>query len=272
MEALEATRRSDLPRLTETAIRAYYCGDYAPLLSLVTPDCVFIGAGSDVYLSLGEMADNPPAASDNPLCRVDDARFWLVGTGCETQALVMGLYDVYSDLSTGLVTAVRQRITVSCRLEGGVWKAYCIHSSNEWGDPAEEGIYPLNASRKTYEYVQRIVQTSLDKAMRRQRVAFNVDGELTFVDPERIMYVESNGKSSVIHLEDGSIPVKMMIGDMEEALPSCFVRIHRYYLVNAHCVRSFSQEGATLPGGTVLRIPKRRYASVRESIVKAAAE
>ena len=58
----------DLPALAEQVIVAYYTKDYEPLLSRVTDDCVFVGAGNMTFFSAAELRAALPEDNSPTIC------------------------------------------------------------------------------------------------------------------------------------------------------------------------------------------------------------
>lgn len=88
------------------------------------------------------------------------------------------------------------------------------------------------------------------------------------VDPDSILYVESAGKQCILHFAEHDTTVRIMLGEVQDMLPNYFVRIHRYYLVNAKYVFGISRSGVELITETILPIPERRFADVKTELLK----
>lgn len=255
-----------LPHLTERAIRAFYKLDFTPLLDAISPDCLFIGAASDIYHGLGEMLDDMDNIRNVPTFSMLNQKFELVDTKTPGQAIVFGEYDLESDLGYDMLLAVHQRITVSLRWNGAIWEIYCIHSSNEWNEPGQGEIFPTFMSKQTFRYLRKILKASAEEIENRRRVPFNIDGSTMLVNPDAILYVESAGKQSVLHLADRAITVNAMLGNVADSLPPEFLRTHRYYLVNAAHVERIERNRIEMSNGDALPVPERRAKEVREAL------
>lgn len=262
-----ALPKEQLPELIEEAVHRYYEGNYDLALSLMEEHCIFISAGPVFYLR-----DDVKAALQNnanrPTFTLHDCRFRLVETQSEDEALVMGEFTIRSDPGFDMVVAGHQRVTVSMRLQGDRWQAYLIHASNEYGEADAEGLFPANLGRHTFEFVQEILQQGLKAARQTKRIHLETGGSSILVDPDSILYVESAGKQCILHFAEHDTTVRIMLGEVQDMLPTYFVRIHRYYLVNVKYVFGISRSGVELIEGTVLPIPERRFANVKAELLE----
>ena len=150
----------DLPAIVEQVIAAYYSKDYEPLFARITEGCTFIGACREVFHGADELRAALPE-SEAPVMFLRDAVFEIASPGCEsrTDAVVVGTYQVYTGPRETMLCSVKQRATVCCTLSADGWKAYHIHTSNEWNEVVGDEVFPVKTSRETYEYVRAILRT-----------------------------------------------------------------------------------------------------------------
>lgn len=262
---------STLPQLVARLVAAYYRKDYEPVLERLAPDCLFIGAGSDVSHGAESLTETVLSNSSMPTYIVRDAQFHLVASGSPTEAVVAGRYTIYSDADHRMLSSERQRLTVNCRWENGTWKAYLVHASNEWG-PLDEGIsFPARVSEQTYRYVQDILRASkMRDEGSAESVALPVGDGIAFLNPSRIVYAEANAKRTVIHLVDQVVTVKMLLANVLELLPAQFSRVHRSYVVNRSHVSALSGGEIVMSNGDRIPIPKRRRSEIERELSRRA--
>lgn len=72
-------------------------------------------------------------------------------------------------------------------------------------------------------------------------ISVKADHKVSLVKIAEIVYLESEGEYVRIHLADGTtIMTLFRLKNMEAALPSeLFMRVHRSYIVNLRCIRSY---------------------------------
>lgn len=261
-------RIDQLPALVESVIASYYSKDYAPLLERCVDDCVFIGAGSDLFSTKADMMRALATPEDAPLLLMRNADFRLANQVDQDQreAIVLGTYHLYTAPNEPLLFAARQRISVFCRLEDGIWKTYHVHSSNEWSEPVDEEAFPYQVSKDTYEYVRSILRTGRKAGLLPTRIALEGGARTTYIDPVHVACFQADGKRSIAHTTDGSVEIAGLLRDIEPQLPGTFVRVHRSYVVNAACVTSVRHFVVELSNGMEVPVPERRFAEVNREI------
>lgn len=74
-----------------------------------------------------------------------------------------------------------------------------------------------------------------------KKIIINTDGKLLFLLPDEILFVESDGNYSTIHLENGQkLVITKKLKEMDKLLPSnSFFRIHNSYIVNLNKIKEF---------------------------------
>lgn len=90
---------------------------------------------------------------------------------------------------------------------------------------------------------QRIAE--LEEMEKRNQTAFltlKVDRKSVQLDVAKIKYVESLSDYVKIHTKSDIIISKEKISSIEQMLPSSFMRIHRSFIVNRSCIKSFGKE------------------------------
>lgn len=80
-----------------------------------------------------------------------------------------------------------------------------------------------------------------------------------------IIYIETSGHKSVIHLKEKDFHLYESMNDMEERLKVYgFLRAHQSYMVNIRHIRSINNYILTLDTGDEIKVPKARYKQVRQ--------
>ncbi len=121
---------------------------------------------------------------------------------------------------------------------------------------------------------------ALDRYRNRRREArsalkyFSIlsDGIIESILLEEVLYFEASGKNLHIHLADSRRTCRKKIADLEQALPSRFMRIHRSYIVDTSAIARVSSSAggryaAHLRTGAVLPVSRRMYAELRSALL-----
>ena len=251
----------------EQVIAAYYSKDYGPLFARITEGCTFIGACREVFHGADELRAALPE-SEAPVMFLRDAAFEIASPEDESRAgaVVMGTHQVYTGPRETMLCSVKQRTTVCCALSPEGWKAYHIHTSNEWNELVGDEVFPVKTGRETYEYVRAILRTGRRAGMLPSRIEIATATAQRYVDPDDVVYVEASGKHCLIHCVGETISFKSLLSEVESQLPGSFLRVHRSYLVNTAHVTGMRRFTLDLSDGTQLPIPERKYDEVRREI------
>lgn len=100
---------------------------------------------------------------------------------------------------------------------------------------------------------------------RKKEMLFScVEGEVR-IKLSEIIFVETTGHKSIIHLETNDYHLYESMDEMEKRLKMFgFIRVYQSFLVNASHIRSINNYILTLDTGYEIKIPKARYKKVRE--------
>lgn len=85
--------------------------------------------------------------------------------------------------------------------------------------------------------------------------------------PNDILYAESFGHITEVHLSRETLPVKAAIAALAAELGSDFVRCHRSYLVSLRAVRSISKTDVILDSGDKVPLSRRAYQEVNRRFI-----
>jgi len=117
-------------------------------------------------------------------------------------------------------------------------------------------------SRENHE----VLKGNLDKSNPNKRLAISDNSGMTFVNLEEIVYCESDGNYTVIHIKDKpKLVASKTLGEYEKLLAEDgFFRMHRSYLVNLEHVDRIDRSGngkAVLSTSESLDISRRKKAA-----------
>jgi two-component system LytT family response regulator len=116
--------------------------------------------------------------------------------------------------------------------------------------------------------VQKALQANLIKNP--PRLAFQVAGEISFVEMNQVYHIESDGMYTTIRLADGRKFVQVRsLREFEEILPgNIFVRTHQSHLVNLGFVEKFQPENLVLhlKSGVEVPVARRRRAEIQTAL------
>ena len=113
----------------------------------------------------------------------------------------------------------------------------------------------------------------LDKFTQRNTVSEQIilpcGSETLRISPERITYVEAQGRRTAVHFSGGQMfDCNMSISRFEDMVIHGFVHCHRSYLVNLRYVHSITKTDIILDNNTTVPISRRLYNEVNTQFIK----
>lgn len=100
--------------------------------------------------------------------------------------------------------------------------------------------------------------------LKHKKIAINTDGKLVFLDPEEIIYVESDGNYSTLFLSDKrKIVVTKKLKEVNEILPEdFFFRIHNSFIINLYKIKEFIKSDGYVILENNIKIPVSRQKKI----------
>ena len=85
------------------------------------------------------------------------------------------------------------------------------------------------------------ILTEFNDRLNHKKIILNADGQMYFLEPDSILYAESDGNYSTIYLENQpKIVVTKKLKEVHSALPQqMFFRIHNSFVINLNKIRSY---------------------------------
>ena len=114
-------------------------------------------------------------------------------------------------------------------------------------DDLSEALNKIEKHSRKSEYVEGISEKfeeifiNFNKKLKKKKVIINTDGKLLFLNPEEIIFVESDGNYSSINTVDGrKIVLTKKLKEVNLLLPEdVFFRIHNSFIVNLNKIKEF---------------------------------
>lgn len=261
----------ELIELVDRIVRGAYSHDYEPLFSCATPDCTLVTACGPTFSGLDDMRANLGKRADLPDFIVRDAQFSITRSSDPHDVTVVGSFTIYSDFSERqVIVAENQMVSMCLRKQDGAWRVYLAHFSTQHQPPAQSEERPLEMGERTYRYVQAILRAGRQGNEAQDRITIVSRGTTVFVNPRLLIYAEAAGKTTILHLTNGTTEVRQLLSAVEELLPAQFLRISRKHVVNVGYVERIENDGIMLADGARLPLPKRRAQELRQTIIELA--
>lgn len=271
VQQVDHPESAELIELVDRIVRGAYSHDYEPLFSCATPDCTLVTACGPTFSGLEDMRANLGKGADLPDFIVRDAQFSITRSSDPNDVTVVGTFTIYSDFSERqVIVAENQMVSMCLRKQDGVWRIYLAHFSTQHQAPAQSEERPLEMGERTYRYVQAILRAGRHGSEAQDRITIVSRGTTVFVNPRLLIYAEAAGKTTILHLTNGTTEVRQLLSAVEELLPWQFLRISRKHVVNVGYVERVENDGIMLADGARLPLPKRRAQELRQTIIERA--
>ena len=125
----------------------------------------------------------------------------------------------------------------------------------------------LERLQKAFNRLEQIVDKNIYSA---KYVSVRKNEKLILIEVEKIKYINGAGIYSEIVLKDGNAEIHdKTLSKLDAILPSTFIRIHKSYIVNIKCVKSFSSYGGSrysveLDNNETLPVSRTKYKEIKE--------
>ena len=245
-------------------IREYYRLNTAPLFDVLAGDCVWLSIGNLLVSGAEAIKAQFQDGFLMPRFELEEPSFRQIETGSAGQLMVLGEYTLYASGQADIVCTARQRLTFCYREEADGYRLYHMHVSNEYSELVGEEVFPVQITKQTYRYVQRLLKESGEN--NNQRLAVKENGSVSFIEMSMIQCIQALERESILYLVNEHRQVQASIKALEAELPPHFYRLHRSYFINCDYVAKIERYKLTLITGEELPIPKMRYTQIREDV------
>lgn len=101
-------------------------------------------------------------------------------------------------------------------------------------------IIKYNYRTSNTDKFERIL-TSFNEKFKQRKITLNTDGKLVFLDPEEILYVESDGNyCTIFTTNDKKLVLTKKLKEVNSILPpEHFFRIHNSYVINLNKIKEY---------------------------------
>ena len=267
--AVNKARENEAVELTQNVLARFWQLDCEYVLSLCTDDVMWIAPEQNRYMRGIDAVTKDLLSNREELvpCHQSNAEYTVV-QNCGHAISIVGRYLVSTDDGVPYFLQVQQHCQFTWELIDDALKIRSLYVSNPRGELAvDNGESFVNAlGQMASRYMEARIALKSDH----RRVVFADDeGATRFVPYADIISVSADGKHCIVHSLRGDHEAKMSISQMRAKLGSDFIATHRSYLVNVHYVAVVKPYLVELADNRQVPISQRRYAEVRDAIIRA---
>lgn len=245
----------EVAALTKELFHAHYAGDLDQWFSYLCPDSVYLGTGEPLLFGGDAIREHFNNFTGKAVNIIQEEYFPLsLGDGA---AQVCGQIIVESLEGSFRVI---NHFTISYRIIGGELKMVHQHNSYEYMQPSESKV--LNLDMNTTQFVRSLL---LDRPSGR-RMPIRSGTQTIFVNPNTVLYVQSQRRKTEFICIDRVISCNSSIGEIGKELPDLFYPLRRGYLVNTLFIVAIRRFEVELISGICIPIPALTYQQVKQDL------
>lgn len=253
--AVEKINLEEIAELTKELFHAHYAGDLEQWFSYLCPDSVYLGTGEPLLFG-GDAIRKHFKRFAGKAVNVIQEEYFPLPLG-DTAAQVCGQIIVESLEGSYRVI---NHFTIGYRMMAGELKMIHQHNSYEYMQPHESKTLKLDVN--TTQFVRGLL---LERPAGR-RLPIRSGRQTIFVNPNTVLYVQSQGRKTEFICIDREISCNSSIGEIAKELPDLFYPIRRGYLVNTLFIVAIRRFEAELISGICIPIPALNYQRVKQDL------
>ena len=253
--ATEKINLEKVAALTKELFHAHYAGDLDKWFSYLCPDSVYLGTGEPLLFGGNTIREHFKGFTGKAV-RVVQEEYFPVSLG-DKAAQVCG--QNHRGKFGGSFRVINH-FTISYRMIGGELKMVHQHNSYEYMQPRESKILKLDMN--TTHFVRSLL---LERPSGR-RLPIRSGTQTIFVNPNTVLYVQSQRRKTEFVCIDRVISCNSSIGEIAKELPELFYPLRRGYLVNTLFIVAIRRFEVELISGICIPIPALTYQQVKQDL------
>ncbi|MGI5933901.1 MAG: LytTR family transcriptional regulator DNA-binding domain-containing protein [Lawsonibacter sp.] len=253
--ATEKINLEEITALTKELFHAHYAGDLEQWFSYLCPDSVYLGTGEPLLFGGDAIREHFKGFTGKALNVVQE-EYFPVSLG-DKAAQVCG--QVIVESLEGSYRVINH-FTIGYRIIAGEIKMIHQHNSYEYMQPRESKVLKLDMN--TTQFVRSLL---LDRPSGR-RMPIRSGTQTIFVNPNTVLYVQSQRRKTEFICIDRVISCNSSIGEIAKELPELFYPLRRGYLVNTLFIVAIRRFEVELISGICIPIPALAYQQVKQDL------
>ena len=253
--AVKKINLEEIAALTKELFHAHYAGDLERWFSYLCPDSIYLGTGEPLLFG-GDAIREHFKGFIGKAVNVIQEEYFPVSLG-DNAAQVCGQIIVESLEGSYRVI---NHFTIGYRIIAGEIKMIHQHNSYEYMQPQESKVLKLDVN--TTHFVRSLL---LERPSGR-RLPIRSGTQTIFVNPNTVLYVQSQRRKTEFVCIDRVISCNSSIGEIAKELPELFYPLRRGYLVNTLFIVAIRRFEAELISGICIPIPALNYQQVKQDL------
>ncbi|MDD6762581.1 MAG: LytTR family DNA-binding domain-containing protein [Clostridiales bacterium] len=244
----------------ENIYRKFYDGEPELWFSYLCSRSVYIGGGETILFG-GDIIKGHFSVFTGTNCKVLNYESYAIRLSDDTAQIygkIKAGTSKYEDIVVTTFTCIWQLIK-------GEMKLVYQHMPHEY----LQSNNPVNSKTMTLDvHTRQFVQSLMVYSQHKDRIVVKCGYQTMYVDPNSILYVESQRKKTKLVCVDREISCNMTFKEMLAMLPKEFYQIHRCYVVNTRYITAIRRFEAELIANIKIPVPALTYMQVKEDLSK----
>lgn len=254
-------RKIDLKEITELSkelFHAHYAGNPEKWFSYLCTESIYLGTGEPLLFG-GDTIREHFKGFEGKSANIVQEEYFPIALG-ELAAQVCGVIVVEDKKE---LIRVITHFTLGYRIINGEVKLVHQHNSYEYMNQGKHGKDNIiNWDINTTQFVRNLLLEEMPK----KRMAIHSGRQVIFVNPNMILYVQTQQKKTELVCVDKVISCNSTIGELAKELPAAFYPLHRGYLVNTLYIVAIRRFEVELLSGITLPIPAKNYMKIKQDL------
>lgn len=253
---------------TQECLARYWQLDPEYVLSYCDDHVTYIGSIQSQFMEGKDavVQDFQNSMEELKPCHLLDQEF-IIAQNTGNACTIVSRYLTTTDDNVEYFLQVQQRCTFVWEQTKDGLKIKHMHISNPMGElkVAEGELFVNEMGKMAGEYLMNHLHTLEDK---RRIIVTDKKGNIHFLMPSEVVYVDANGRDSIIHTIQGeTINARMKITDFKKTAGEHFISVHRSYLINDAYISRIQKYEVVMLDGNKIPIPVKKYKEVRKILI-----
>ena len=245
----------EVTALTKELFHAHYAGDLEQWFSYLCTESVYLGTGEPLLIGGNAIRAHFQGFGGKSVNIIEEE--YLPAALGNQAAQVYGQIIVENQEN---LFRVINYFTITYRIIGGELKMVHQHNSYEYMQQGESETLKLDVNTR------RFVRNLLLERPARTRLPIPSGTQTLFVNPDTVLYVQSQRKRTDFVCIDRVISCNTCISEIAKKLPPAFYQLHRSYLVNTEYIVAVRRFEAELLSGICIPIPALTYQQAKQDL------
>lgn len=248
----------EIAALTKELFHAHYEGNLDKWFSYLCKESIYIGTGEPLLFGGDAIREHFKVFSGKQADIISEEYYPI--SLRDQAANVVGQIIVKSfDYEFCVIT----HFTMGYRIIGRELKI--VHQHNSYEFMQNDKIELSNTMQLDSSTIQFVRKLLLDVPSV-SRIPIKSGTQTIFVNPNTILYIQSQRKKTDIICLDRVISCNSTISELKEIMPDFFYPLHRCYLVNTLYIVALRRFEAELISGITVPIPKLTYMQAKQDL------